>query len=228
MRAADRDNTIKRYSDRLRQFGYDPRTLGWNKGRQEVRFKALTGIGNMDGCSVLDVGCGFGDLYGYLKATGRNVDYTGIDINADLIEIGRNIYPEAKFEVMDFDETMVSRQFDWVFESGIFNFRLDDNWSYITRVLKKMFASCRKGVAADFMSSYVDFNEKTLYYARPEEVYGLCKSLSRRVSIRGDYMPFEFAVYIYKDESFNKRVVFTEFDEELSRETLQLPFLQNR
>jgi len=76
-----------------------------------------------------------------------------------------------------------------------------------------MFEACNKGVAADFMSGYVDFKNKDAYYASPEEIFSFCKTLSRRVTLRHDYMPFEFCVYVYKnDNGINKKNIFTEFN----------------
>lgn len=83
-------------------------------------------------------------------------------------------------------------------------------------MLMKMFELCNKGVAANFVSSYVDFRNENLYYAKPEEIFSFCKTLSRRMVLRHDYMPFEFCIYIYKDDRINnKRNVFGEFDKEL-------------
>ena len=43
----DRDNNISRYSERFGAHGYAPETLGWNKGRQPVRFDVLTEFGDI-------------------------------------------------------------------------------------------------------------------------------------------------------------------------------------
>ena len=57
----------KIYNDNLAKYGYNVKALGWLNGRQKVRFSALTNIGNLQNSKILDVGCSFGDLYGYLK-----------------------------------------------------------------------------------------------------------------------------------------------------------------
>ena len=57
------------YEARLDEFGYDVRSVGWgNKGSQDLRFKILSDIGDLTNNSVCDLGCGFGDLYLYLKS----------------------------------------------------------------------------------------------------------------------------------------------------------------
>jgi len=212
MKEEEKRAIIKRYNERLKKYGYDPRTLGWFKNRQPIRFKVLSEIGELNNCSILDVGCGFGDLYGFLLEKGLNVKYTGYDINPNLIKIAREVYPEARFEVKDIEEEEVNERFDWVFSSGVFNFKTSCNEVFIQTMLRRMFQICRKGVAADFMSTYVDFKKEEIYYARPEDIFSFCKTLSKRVALRHDYMPFEFCVYIYKNDSINERNVFTEYD----------------
>jgi SAM-dependent methyltransferase len=211
----EKNETISRYNDRLKKYGYDPKTLGWVKGKQEVRFQVLSEIGNIDNSSIMDIGCGFGDLYGFLKNKGLNIRYTGVDLNSSLIDIAEKIYPEAKFCVLDCDEEEIEGSYDWIFASGVFNFRLEDNHSFIAGILNKMFRACNKGMAADFLSSYVDYQNEGAFHSRPEEIFSLGKSMSRRVALRHDYMPFEFCVYVYKDDRFNERTVFEEYDRNL-------------
>ena len=212
MKDEEKRATLDRYNERLKQYGYNPKTLGWLKGKQEIRFQVLLEIGSLVNCSILDVGCGFGDLYGFLVNNGIKIQYTGVDINQNLLEIGKELYPTASFKVMDFDTESLEKEFDWVFASGIFNFKLEDNESFIKNMLSKMFSISKKGVAVDFMSSYVDYQNEGSYHAIPGEIFSYCKQLSRRVTLRHDYMPFEFCVYIYKNDQFNKRTVFNEYE----------------
>lgn len=211
MKEEEKRAAIERYNERLKKYGYDPKTLGWLKSRQTVRFEILSEIGDLNNCSILDIGCGFGDFYGFLIKKGLNVEYTGYDINPNLIKIAREVYPIARFEVKDIEEE-VNKVFDWVFSSGVFNFRLSDNEGFIRSMLRRMFQLSKKGVAADFMSTYVDFKNGEAYYAKPEDIFSFCKTLSKRVSLRHDYMPFEFCVYIYKNDRINEKNIFTAFD----------------
>jgi ubiquinone/menaquinone biosynthesis C-methylase UbiE len=51
------------------------------------------------GDRILDSGCASGRLYGLLKD--RQVDYVGVDFSERLIEIAKNSYPEADFQLSD-------------------------------------------------------------------------------------------------------------------------------
>jgi ubiquinone/menaquinone biosynthesis C-methylase UbiE len=204
--------TIARYNETLKTFGYDPRTLGWLNGNQEVRFEALTQIADLKNSTVLDIGCGFGDLYAFLVKKGIKVGYTGYDINPNLLKVAKDMHPAAKFELLDATGNLPAVRYDWVFESGMFNYKLANNIGFIKKALGNMYALCKKGMAADFMTSYVDFKKETLYYADPKEIFEFCKTLSRRVTLRHEYMPFEFCIYVFKNDSVNRSMVFTDFN----------------
>ena len=57
---------IKTYKNQFKEHGNNPASLGCPKGRQELRFKALSKFLKKDS-SLLDFGCGFGDLLLFLK-----------------------------------------------------------------------------------------------------------------------------------------------------------------
>jgi trans-aconitate methyltransferase len=204
MNDRDRQEYCRRYRERLARFQHDPRTLGWDKGKQPERFQALTQL--LPLCqlrSLLDVGCGFGDLYPFLREHGFPGTYTGLDFVPELIDVGRVAYPEAELIVGDFADYQPQESFDIVLASGIFNARLtaEDHWDYVARTLKRMFAACRVAACADFLSAYADTPRADLFYAQPEAVFQLAKSLSRRAALLHHYLPFEFAVYIFKQDA---------------------------
>ena len=151
IRNAKREKTY--YNSRFHIYGYDPRSLGWSVGYQETRFKNLTMVGDLNDCSILDVGCGFGDLCGYLCEQDIQVKYTGVDINRNFIRTAREIYQDAHFIEGDFEEDSIRGKYDWAFASGIFNLKIDDNRAFIENSLKKMFKLSRKRIVADFLDA---------------------------------------------------------------------------
>jgi SAM-dependent methyltransferase len=218
-KSAYENSLLKRYNDRLSIYGYSPKSLGWVKGRQTVRFKILSQIGEIDKTRVLDIGCGFGDLFHFFKKLGKDVDYTGFDINPNFIETAKKHYPEAHFVVGNLLEAKIKGRYDWVFASGVFEFKYPNMSGFVEKFLTKMFAVATKGIAADFMTSYVDFRGgREGFYASPEEIFGIGKQMSKRVALRHDYMPYEFCIYIYKDVAVNERNVFASFDKQIKQE----------
>lgn len=68
--------------------------------REHQRAQLTTAIGHagdLKGKSVLDVGCGYGDLLRYLP----DCRYYGIDTNADAVEEAQRLHPTEEFAVTD-------------------------------------------------------------------------------------------------------------------------------
>jgi SAM-dependent methyltransferase len=209
----DKQEYIRRYEDRYERYGYDPRTLGWTKGRQKLRFHILTSIGDLQDMSVLDLGCGFADLYDFLRERGWRGEYTGFDIVPKLIAVARQRHPDLQLRKMDILSEPVKEKFDYVFASGVFNAEISqDNEGYIFEMLKRMLDISKVGVAADFLSTYVDFRHQGSFHASPERIFSLAKKLARRVSLRHDYLAFEFCLYLFKrDQMTIENGVFDEY-----------------
>jgi len=217
----DKQQYEERYLNRFIKFGNDPRTLGWNGGASKInkRFEVLSSVGNINSCSLLDVGCGFGDLYGYLSKD-FSFDYTGIDILPFLVEEAKKTYTlnnESNapcFMEMDLLQQNIfsSNSIDYVVASGVFNAQLANTSmeTHISNYVSKMFDICKIGVAVDFMTDYVDFKNEISHHTSPEWVFSFAKKLSKRVCLRHDYFPFEFCLYIYKNDSYSDNTVFEE------------------
>jgi len=203
MEGKDKERFIKRYSDRLTIFGDDPKTLGWGNGgldRQNLRFKILSEVGIQNGHSVLDVGCGFGDMYGFLINSGWKGQYLGIDINEDMLKLAKKKCPDIEVFCVDILNTPQFNGFDFVVESGIFNekFEFCSNLEYIEKMLHKMFSICRKGIACDFLSSFVDFEAQGSFHSNPGEIITIAKKMSDKIVMRMDYLQYEFSIYCKK------------------------------
>jgi SAM-dependent methyltransferase len=198
----DKELIIQRYADRFKQYGVDIKTLAsGNRERQLLRFKIFSEIGKIDGHSVLDLGCGFGDFYQYLKDQGIQVDYTGIDICPPFIEACRQRFPEAHFKVADIQKDDLGRRFDYIVCSQVYNNKLqkENNEEVMRDVIRKGFALCDIAFAVDMITKYVDYQEEKLHYYSPEEIFAFCKGLTKRVMLRHDYPLFEFMVCLYRD-----------------------------
>jgi SAM-dependent methyltransferase len=198
----------KIYEDGYREFGYDERALRWSKVKQWARFDILTSHFDCRGKAILDIGCGFGDLILTLneKAAGE-YEYLGIDLSPSLVNRARIEYggsPEIRFECGDFLAADIPEA-DFAIASGIFNIKLaeGDNDFFIFQTMTKAFDLCREGIAFDFLSDRVDYRLPESFHASPERILSLAHGLSRRVILRSDYMPFEFAIIVFKDDSFD-------------------------
>jgi ubiquinone/menaquinone biosynthesis C-methylase UbiE len=210
----DKKFVMGRYRILLEKYGYSPKSIGWPKGDPEFRYHILTSLAVLQkGDTLLDLGCGFGDLFSFLNKYSPGVKYMGVDFNNELIEVGKNVYPDADLRVGDI---MIDDfgTFDWVVAYGIFNNRLPEtsNEDSIKKTVQKMFQIAKKGVSVNFLTSYVDYTNPMAYHVSPEWAFSFAKTLTKRVCLRHDYMPYDFFLYLYKDET-NDRNVFNEAKE---------------
>jgi len=212
--------TIGRYAERYRRFGYSPQTLGWDKGKQDIRFQVLLSPFDCAGKRVLDIGCGFGDLNRLLRRTcGDDYEYVGVDLVPDLLGEARRRYAGAnvRFVEGDFLSTALPSDFDFALSSGMFNHKLEGTEPYalIRSCIEKAWGLCREGIAFDFLSDKVDYEYEHTLHSSPERILALGYDMSRNVVLRNDYMPFEFSLFVFKDGAFLKEdTVFQRFKRE--------------
>lgn len=185
---------IKYYEDNLKKYGpNDERSLGWTKHKQEARFTQLLRFLKPERGTLLDIGCGFGDLYTYLKKNPkyRYVDYTGIDVMQQFIDIAIQNHPDKSdsFYRADFCTENGRGDYDFCVASGIFGHMVYESE-------QEMF---------NFLSDKVDYRTSAEdFHASPEKALSLAYRLSKNIVLDNSTMPFEFSVTIFKDDSFDK------------------------
>lgn len=210
----ERKQLLQRYSSRLRRYGPSPEALGWSKPKHNLRYRILLDYWSnsqpLIAPHVLDFGCGFGDLFGYARAHNIRINYTGIDINPDLIAVARVRYPEARFLSSNSELESFNEKFDIIVASGIHNHLISDNASYINETINLFDRISRVGFSLNFLSNKVNFRREENYYASAQEILGLALQYSSRVVLRHDYMPFEFTVHVDKRNHFNAELTVFE------------------
>jgi len=176
-----------------------PAIVGWSTVEtQRLRFKVLSEIADLTGTRILDVGCGVGDLFGYLQANHKEVDYLGIDLHSGMVAHATRKYPEGIFLHQSLER--VEETFDYVFVSGAFNLRVDDNEKYLQTMIQLCYSAAKKGVAFNLLSRYApnDSIYLDLYYYDPGIVFSYCKKIAENVMLRHDYLSNDFSIYMYK------------------------------
>ena len=199
----DNKKTVSHFTDLVRKYGIDARALDWcSQTSQELRFAILSQVGQLKGANVLDVGCGMGDFFGYLKGGGYNIRYLGVDLTPVVVEIAKKRFPEAQFELGDFQEfrQIDNQSFDFVFGSGLFYQRQYKPFEFLKEIVTRMFKHCKRAVAFNSLSAWADRMESDEFYADPLKTLVFCRTLTPWVSLRHDYHPRDFTVYLYKRE----------------------------
>ncbi len=195
-----RQRIIARHSDSLLRFGHHPNALYWSSREiQELRFQVLAEIGIRSGDSVLDVGCGFADLYGWLGSQGLKVDYTGVDISPHLIEVAKAKNPQIELHVGELpDAGFADESFDWVLLSGALNEPYQDQGRYARKIIALMYRISRKGTAFNLLNSKV-VKAHDLQSFDTGEILRYCQGICPDSRLRTDYLDNDFTIYMYKE-----------------------------
>ena len=204
---------ISLYTERMRKYGIGQRALGWLKNRAGLRFEILCSLWELDHASILDVGCGFGDFYGFLLKKGvRGFTYIGLDINPHFVDAAASLYPDAEFRTVNIADAHMERGIDYGFASGLFNDKLDDNEAFVKQGLDMLNTHCRKGFAANFLSNRVDYFPEHTSHADPAAILDMCYHYSNNIVLRNDYMPYEFTIFVNKaSQADPHKLVYSEF-----------------
>lgn len=196
-----RPDTASWYADKVRRYGFDHRGLGFgNKSSQDKRFEAMLELGDFDGSSVLDVGCGFGDLLAFLGGRGIEPAYTGIDICEPMIERCRERFTAAEghFLVADVLDFVPIEPHDYVVASGLFGLDSLDARDRIIPTLERMFGWARIGMAVNFLSTRSPSPAEGRIYIDPCKALEAALKLTPAARVSHTYLPNDFTLYLYK------------------------------
>ncbi|GEK15072.1 class I SAM-dependent methyltransferase [Aliivibrio fischeri] len=197
-----------RYTNRYLKYGYDPKTLGWDKGKQISRYFTLLSGFNLEGKKILDIGCGFGDGIKVIKHFTSNFEYLGIDIVDCLIDEAKSRYTDDNIKFISGDFLAIDdlNDYDIVIGSGIFNFKLleQDNYDFISNVLNKSYSICNDGIAFDFLSNKVSYELENTFHSDPSVILSKYYELTNNIELINSVMPFEFSVIASKKDKFER------------------------
>jgi SAM-dependent methyltransferase len=176
--------------------------VGWpNRENQETRFAQLLRLiePEREEFTVNDLGCGFADLYGFIRDRGLPMRaYRGYDLSPKMLEV-------AKDRVGKDAELIRSEQMtedaDYSFACGVFNTRLEageDEWlEYMKSVIRDLDRHSGRGFAFNSLTTYVEWREDQLFYADPMELFRFCKEeISPRVALLHDYPLWEWTMLV--------------------------------
>jgi len=166
---------------------------------QSKRFEALTQVGDVSGHSVLDVGCGYGDLKGFLDRRYHAVSYIGIDQMAEFVQHARYLHgqrPECYFCVADFTDAALPNA-DYVFASGVLGYRCAQESFYFDMIVK-MYLAANVALAFNMLDAARFPPHSLLVGHDVDTVVAYCRRLSPRVELLQDYLDDDFTVLMYK------------------------------
>lgn len=206
----DYQKIYKHYESCLDKYGDTSKGVDWpNEKDAQVRYSVMSdGFKNKEAESIIDLGCGAGHYYTYLKSTGilNELSYTGIDISSKFIELCETKFPEANWMSLDILKDELSLQADFVVMNGVFTEKVslsfDEMLEFWKNMLRSSFKLAKIGLAFNVMSSQVDWERDDLFHLPLDTMADFVhKNLTRHFSIRRDYGLYEYTVYLYKEQA---------------------------
>jgi SAM-dependent methyltransferase len=181
--------------------------LGHGSWRSQLkRFEAACEVTDLRGLSVLDVGCGYGDLVPFLVA--RRVGlYRGIDIVPEFVQEARQRYQDIQedvdFEVLDVLEAARrgEQTHDVVVALGTAGFTDE---GFFRQLLAACFRLAKQvavvTVPTVFSPGYrqVPGRERPVLFLHPSDTARLAAELTTRFTLRHDYLPTDQMLYLWR------------------------------
>lgn len=197
------DRIRKHYLPRLSREGKNYKKLDWAAEHSQLaRFEVLLRAVDLQGLSLLDVGCGLGDLAGFLDDHQVTVDYTGLDVLDEMVTLARQSHPLKRFVVGDLFEEgsdpLPGESFDVVFCSGALNLNLENNLRFAARALSVMAERTRHCLVVNFLHARQPAEDPRYFHYDPADIEELLGSLCLDVRIIDDYLPNDFTAVATK------------------------------
>jgi len=194
----DRNRIVaKHYEPLLNKYSKGYEILDWESLDSQIkRFQVLTDNIDLSDKKLLDIGCGTGDLFSYLKKQNFNVNYYGIDILPKMINRAYEIYPEGRFFAGDiFKESPFSKkQFDVIFCSGIFNLNMGDNEAFLKEALPVFFAHAKEKVVFNLLDpGHFVHSDKYYFFSQKEVLHLIREYTDNAIAVTG-YIPNDFTI----------------------------------
>lgn len=147
-RQTDINSIREYYSAKFLKFGTSSRTLGYASDHiDDCLIKNLLPEIKDDSFTVLDIGCGFGQLIPLLRHyyPEKSVTaYQGIDIVPEFITSCSAKFPAYQFDIVDFLAWQPTRKFDLVIAAGVLVSKVTNYPRYLSDFIGQMIA-CSDG-----------------------------------------------------------------------------------
>jgi SAM-dependent methyltransferase len=172
------------------------------------RFNKMLDLGNFDGKSILDIGCGLGGFNKFLIQKGIHADYYGIDIHPEMVELAKKKNPEIAdhFEVFDIITSDYHRSFDYCIAIGILNLNfganINDEMNFT--LMKQMAKFTNIGFAVSMTSNLSPKPTPDTYYFDAAHVLRQANTITRNYKLDHSYLPNDFTIFCYMEDFFKQ------------------------
>ena len=195
-----KDRIAKHYEHRIDTGRENFDVLDWASAEsQNARFEVLVANVDLQGKSLLDVGCGLGDLWTFLKARKIIARYTGLDIIEKMLATAAAKHPDAKFicgDMFAHDARALPEgsEFDVVFCSGTFNLNLGNNADFLPQAVASLMDVASEQVVFNLLNKSVPFEDETYACYDPSKVLEWLGETGWGIRMIDGYLPNDFTL----------------------------------
>ena len=202
------ENISHHYDELFKDYGYDHKTLEYGSRESQFRkFEILSSVCSLNGLSILDIGSGFADFHTYLGEHYEDITYEGFELSQAIIDFTLNKKKNLKlsnYNILDDDASQIATH-DIVVSSGIFTLLGNNAPLLMQNIVKAMFRRCKVAVAFNSLSTWwrsdnSNIDDEIEYFADPILTLEWCRKITPWVSLRHDYMPHDFTIFLYKEQ----------------------------
>jgi hypothetical protein len=202
MPPAQQPTYLRPYLAAAEKYGAGFGTLLWASPRtQAARFKALLRAIDINGKTVLDVGCGRADFLEHmLKHRAIPRSYIGLEAVKDLaVAAAVKRFPNCQIICGDFVQNpeLLEMNADVLFYSGSLNTMDRDDFF---NCLRGGFTAAKQAVVFNFLASATLAAAPHLAWYHRDEIDAFARTLSSRVKLWDDYLPGDCTVAMWKDQ----------------------------
>lgn len=160
---------------------YNPQFVGYpiEQLQKAVYTNCLEGINTFaDDCTILDVGCGRGDLYSIATLGNSQLKYVGIDSNPLMIEIGNKLYgANENFTILESNfntDNIDDNSYDWIFHistltaNSLFNVNPEtgeafpDQYEMLKFIVEKSLRASKFGAVFNLLNEHLKLYDETV------------------------------------------------------------------
>jgi len=187
------------YDKSLSEFGPGPKALlWWDYRSMAIRFRELVKDIPVEGKTIMDAGCGLGDILPYLYAKSVNFRYLGIDKKPEFIEFAKKHYEGHDFKVGDPFNHRVGL-YDVVVSSGVMNGNVNNWMKKRQKMIANLFDQTGEVLAFNMAGGLRRIPDDSLIaYADAREIFDYCKTLTKHVRLNTEYLDKDFTIVMSK------------------------------
>lgn len=197
------DDRKKDYQHAYKLFGNSPKSLQWvSRHSMDIRFYQFLNELDFKGKSVIDVGCGLGNLVDAIKKQTIDFSYLGVDLVPEFVKEAQKKYPHRRFLELNYFDNPLENSFDIVIASGCLNYNQGVNTlEYRKHYIETMFNHSSYALAfnmAGFHPQPQNQPSAKVYYADSFDVFNFCQTLSSKIILKQHYDPLDFTIILFR------------------------------